>query len=36
VLKADQNGTHELGNARVAWFSDPDGTTFAIEERSAP
>jgi catechol 2,3-dioxygenase-like lactoylglutathione lyase family enzyme len=35
ALKADEKGIHDLGDGRVAWFSDPDGNTFAIEERSA-
>ncbi len=35
VLKTDAKGIHELGDGRVAWFSDPDGNAFAIEERSA-
>ena len=35
VLKTDEKGIHELGDGRVAWFSDPDGNTFAIEEGSA-
>jgi catechol 2,3-dioxygenase-like lactoylglutathione lyase family enzyme len=33
-LKADERGIHELDDGRVAWFSDPDGNTFAIEERT--
>jgi catechol 2,3-dioxygenase-like lactoylglutathione lyase family enzyme len=33
ALRADEKGIHELGDGRVAWFSDPDGNTFAIEER---
>jgi catechol 2,3-dioxygenase-like lactoylglutathione lyase family enzyme len=32
VLKTDERGIHELGDSRVAWFKDPDGNTFAIEE----
>jgi hypothetical protein len=32
VLKTNEKGIHELGHCRVAWFSDPDGNTFAIEE----
>jgi catechol 2,3-dioxygenase-like lactoylglutathione lyase family enzyme len=36
ALKADEKGIHELDDGRVAWFSDPDGNTFAIEERTAP
>jgi len=35
VLKTDEKGIHELGDGRVAWFSDPDGNTCAIEEGSA-
>ena len=31
-LKADGKGIHELGDGRVAWFKDPDGNTFAIEQ----
>jgi catechol 2,3-dioxygenase-like lactoylglutathione lyase family enzyme len=31
-LKADEKGIHELGDGRVAWFKDPDGNTFAIEQ----
>jgi catechol 2,3-dioxygenase-like lactoylglutathione lyase family enzyme len=34
-LKADEKGIHDLGDGRVAWFSDPDGNTFAIEEETA-
>ena len=33
ALKTDEKGIHELGDGRVAWFRDPDGNTFAIEER---
>ena len=29
---ADEKGIHELGDGRVAWFKDPDGNTFALEE----
>jgi catechol 2,3-dioxygenase-like lactoylglutathione lyase family enzyme len=32
ALKADEKGIHELDDGRVAWFSDPDGNTYAIEE----
>jgi catechol 2,3-dioxygenase-like lactoylglutathione lyase family enzyme len=32
ALKTDEKGIHELGDGRVAWFSDPDGNTFAVEE----
>jgi catechol 2,3-dioxygenase-like lactoylglutathione lyase family enzyme len=35
VLRADEKGIHELGDGRVAWFKDPDGNTFAIEEGTA-
>ena len=31
-LKADEKGIHELGDGRVAWFKDPVGNTFAVEE----
>jgi catechol 2,3-dioxygenase-like lactoylglutathione lyase family enzyme len=31
-LKADEKGIHELGDGRVAWFKDPDGNTFALEQ----
>jgi catechol 2,3-dioxygenase-like lactoylglutathione lyase family enzyme len=36
ALKADEKGIHELDDGRVAWFKDPDGNTFAIEEGTAP
>jgi len=32
TLKTDQKGIHELADGRVAWFKDPDGNTFAIEQ----
>jgi catechol 2,3-dioxygenase-like lactoylglutathione lyase family enzyme len=32
TLNTDERGVHELGDGRVAWFKDPDGNTFAIEE----
>jgi catechol 2,3-dioxygenase-like lactoylglutathione lyase family enzyme len=32
ALNTDERGIHELSDGRVAWFSDPDGNTFAIEE----
>jgi catechol 2,3-dioxygenase-like lactoylglutathione lyase family enzyme len=32
ALKADTKGIHELGEGSVAWFKDPDGNTFAIEQ----
>jgi catechol 2,3-dioxygenase-like lactoylglutathione lyase family enzyme len=31
-LGADERGIHELDNGRVAWFKDPDGNTFALEQ----
>jgi catechol 2,3-dioxygenase-like lactoylglutathione lyase family enzyme len=31
-LETDVRGIHELGDGRVAWFKDPDGNTFAIEQ----
>jgi catechol 2,3-dioxygenase-like lactoylglutathione lyase family enzyme len=33
ALRADARGIHELDDGRVAWFKDPDGNTFAIEDR---
>jgi catechol 2,3-dioxygenase-like lactoylglutathione lyase family enzyme len=35
ALRADAKGIHELDDGRVAWFRDPDGNTFAIEEGAA-
>jgi catechol 2,3-dioxygenase-like lactoylglutathione lyase family enzyme len=32
-LETDEKGIHELADGRVAWFKDPDGNTFAIEQR---
>jgi catechol 2,3-dioxygenase-like lactoylglutathione lyase family enzyme len=32
ALKADEKGIHELEDGRVAWFKDPDGNTFAVEQ----
>ena len=32
ALTADEKGIHELGDGRVAWFKDPDGNTFALEQ----
>jgi catechol 2,3-dioxygenase-like lactoylglutathione lyase family enzyme len=33
ALRTNEKGIHELGDGgRVAWFKDPDGNTFAIEE----
>jgi catechol 2,3-dioxygenase-like lactoylglutathione lyase family enzyme len=31
-LETDERGIHELGDGRVAWFKDPDGNTFAVEQ----
>ena len=31
-LQSDGEGIHVLDDGRVAWFRDPDGNTFAIEE----
>jgi catechol 2,3-dioxygenase-like lactoylglutathione lyase family enzyme len=31
-LRTDEKGIHELGDGRVAWFKDPDGNTFALEQ----
>jgi catechol 2,3-dioxygenase-like lactoylglutathione lyase family enzyme len=27
----DENGIHTYGNHKVAWFKDPDGNTFAVD-----
>jgi hypothetical protein len=35
ALRADERGIHELDDGRGAWFKDPDGNTFAIEDRRA-
>jgi catechol 2,3-dioxygenase-like lactoylglutathione lyase family enzyme len=32
VVKTNQKGIHEMDEGRVAWFKDPDGNAFAIEE----
>jgi catechol 2,3-dioxygenase-like lactoylglutathione lyase family enzyme len=32
VLKTNEKGIHEMADGRVAWFKDPDGNAFAIEE----
>jgi hypothetical protein len=34
VLKTNEKGIHEMDDGRVAWFKDPDGNAFAIEERT--
>jgi catechol 2,3-dioxygenase-like lactoylglutathione lyase family enzyme len=31
-LHTDRKGIHTLGSGKVAWFKDPDGNTFALEE----
>jgi catechol 2,3-dioxygenase-like lactoylglutathione lyase family enzyme len=36
TLKVDEKGIHELEDGRVAWFRDPDGNTFAVEQESKP
>jgi catechol 2,3-dioxygenase-like lactoylglutathione lyase family enzyme len=36
ALRADEKGIHELDDGRVAWFRDPDGNTFAVEQQSKP
>jgi catechol 2,3-dioxygenase-like lactoylglutathione lyase family enzyme len=33
-LKPDDKGIHSPDGARVAWFRDPDGNTFAVVETS--
>jgi catechol 2,3-dioxygenase-like lactoylglutathione lyase family enzyme len=35
-LKVDEKGIHELADGRVAWFKDPDGNTFAVEQEEKP
>jgi catechol 2,3-dioxygenase-like lactoylglutathione lyase family enzyme len=32
VLETNEKGIHETADGRVAWFKDPDGNGFAIEE----
>lgn len=34
-LQTDHRGIHMLGDGKVAWFKDPDGNTFAVEQRPA-
>ena len=34
-LKTGENGVHTLAGGKVAWFKDPDGNTFAVEEQHA-
>ena len=31
-VKTDARGIHDSGYGRVAWFKDPDGNTFALEQ----
>ena len=31
-LKSDEKGIHVLEDGKVAWFKDPDGNTFAVEQ----
>jgi hypothetical protein len=31
-LRTGRRGIHLLSSARVAWFKDPDGNTFALEQ----
>lgn len=31
-LQTNEKGIHEFSGGRVAWFIDPDGNTFAIEQ----
>jgi catechol 2,3-dioxygenase-like lactoylglutathione lyase family enzyme len=32
ALASDDKGIHSLDDGKVAWFKDPDGNTFAIEQ----
>jgi catechol 2,3-dioxygenase-like lactoylglutathione lyase family enzyme len=36
TLKTDEKGIYEFGGGRVAWFRDPDGNTFAVEQETNP
>jgi catechol 2,3-dioxygenase-like lactoylglutathione lyase family enzyme len=31
-VKTDSRGVHDSGYGKVAWFKDPDGNTFALEQ----
>jgi catechol 2,3-dioxygenase-like lactoylglutathione lyase family enzyme len=31
-VKTDGKGIHDSGYGKVAWFKDPDGNTFAVEQ----
>jgi catechol 2,3-dioxygenase-like lactoylglutathione lyase family enzyme len=33
-LETDEKGIHQLGDGMVAWFKDPDGNTFAVEQQT--
>lgn len=35
VLRTNAKGIHEMDDGRVAWFEDPDGNGFAIEEETS-
>jgi len=35
LLKTNEKGIHQMPEGRVAWFKDPDGNAFAIEEGTA-
>ena len=32
-VATDDRGIHDSGYGKVAWFKDPDGNTFALEQR---
>ena len=32
-VATDDRGIHDSGYGKVAWFTDPDGNTFALEQR---
>jgi catechol 2,3-dioxygenase-like lactoylglutathione lyase family enzyme len=36
VLNINEKGIHELDDGWVAWFEDPDGNTFAVEQEERP
>jgi catechol 2,3-dioxygenase-like lactoylglutathione lyase family enzyme len=31
-VRTDEQGIHDSGYGKVAWFKDPDGNTFALEQ----
>jgi catechol 2,3-dioxygenase-like lactoylglutathione lyase family enzyme len=31
-VRTDERGIHDSGYGKVAWFKDPDGNTFALEQ----